>query len=172
MKRQTLKRLEGALTSYLDGLFEGIGRSERREALRFYVAGLLLDGDRKSMVPMAPRLVDDEGEIQAMRQRLQECVAVSVWSESELWNRLANHLEQKLPDIEAFVIDDTGFPKKGKHSVGVQRQYSGTLGRIDNCQVAVSTHLAGQRGSACIGMNLYLPDSWAVGLIRFRGQVG
>jgi len=161
MKRQTLKRLEGALTSYLDGLFEGIGRSERREALRFYAAGLLLDGERKSMVPMASRLVDDEGEIQAMRQRLQECVAVSVWSESELWNRLANHLEEKLPDIEAFVIDDTGFPKKGKHSVGVQRQYSGTLGRVDNCQVAVSTHLAGQRGSACIGMNLYLPDSWA-----------
>ena len=113
------------------------------------------------MVPMASCLVDDEGEIQAMRQRLQECVAVSVWSESELWNRLANHLEQKLPDIEAFVIDDTGFPKKGKHSVGVQRPYSGTLGRVDNCQVAVSTHLTGQRGSACIGMNLYLPDSWA-----------
>jgi SRSO17 transposase len=59
------------------------------------------------------------------------------------------------------VIDDTGFPKKGKHSVGVQRQYSGTLGRIDNCQIAVSTHLAGEHGSACIRMDLYLPESWA-----------
>jgi SRSO17 transposase len=65
------------------------------------------------------------------------------------------------PEVEAFVIDDTGFPKKGEHSVGVARQYSGTLGRTDNCQVAVSLHVAGEKGSGCIGMRLYLPEEWA-----------
>ena len=62
--------------------------------------------------------------------------------------------------MTAFVVDDTGFPKKGRHSVGVARQYSGTLGRTDNCQIATSLHLAGERGSGCIGMRLYLPETW------------
>ena len=70
-------------------------------------------------------------------------------------------LDGELPEVEAFVIDDTGFPKKGEHSVGVARQYSGTLGRTDNCQVAVSLHVAGEKGSGCIGMRLYLPEEWA-----------
>ncbi|SDD33963.1 DDE superfamily endonuclease [Myxococcus virescens] len=75
--------------------------------------------------------------------------------------RLARQLERELPGLEALVIDDTGFPKKGVHSVGVARQYSGTLGRTENCQVAVSLHLAGERGSGCIAMQLYLPEEWA-----------
>jgi SRSO17 transposase len=74
--------------------------------------------------------------------------------------RLARKLDEELPGIEAFVIDDTGFPKKGEHSVGVQRQYSGTLGRIDNCQVAVSLHVAGEQGSGMVGFQLFLPESW------------
>lgn len=161
MTRNSLKRLDAELTTFLNEMFEGLGRRERGEAMRAYVSGLLLDGERKSIVPMAARLVDDEAEIQAMRQRLQECVAVSDWAEREVWKRLAQHVSKKFPGFEAYVIDDTGFPKKGSHSVGVQRQYSGTLGRIDNCQVATSTHLAGERGSVCIGMNLYLPETWA-----------
>ncbi|XWU98013.1 IS701 family transposase [Corallococcus exiguus] len=80
--------------------------------------------------------------------------------------RLARELEERLPEVEALVVDDTGFPKKGKHSVGVARQYSGTLGRTDNCQVAVSLHLAGARGSGCIGMRLYLPEEWATDKAR------
>ncbi|RKH37135.1 transposase [Corallococcus sicarius] len=82
--------------------------------------------------------------------------------------RLALKLEAELPDIEALVLDDTGFPKKGKHSVGVARQYSGTLGRTDNCQVAVSLHLAGEKGSGCIGMRLYLPAEWTFAPERLR----
>lgn len=160
MNRRTLKRLDAELSGFLEEMFGGMGRRERREAMRAYVAGLLLDGERKSIVPMAARLVDDEGEVQAMRQRLQECVTISGWPAAEVWRRLAVHVEREMPGVEAYVIDDTGFPKKGKHSVGVQRQYSGTLGRIDNCQVAVSTHLASEQGSACIGMDLYLPESW------------
>lgn len=161
MNRRALKKLDVELTKFLDEMFSGMGRRERLEAMRAYVSGLLLDGERKSVLPMAARLVDDEHEIQAMRQRLQECVSVSSWPVSKVWRRLALHVERELPGVEAFVIDDTGFPKKGTHSVGVQRQYSGTLGRIDNCQIAVSTHLAGEYGSACIGMDLYLPESWA-----------
>lgn len=77
-----------------------------------------------------------------------------------MFSRLARKLDAELPGIEAFIIDDTGFPKRGIHYVGVQRQYSGTLGRVDNCQIGVSLHLAGERGSSCIGMRMYMPREW------------
>jgi len=156
-----LKKLDRELDEYIDWLTEGMGRSERREALGLYLTGLLLDGERKSIEPLASRLVDDESEIEGMRQRLQQCVSVSKWAEREVFRRIAIRVDSEMPDVEALVIDDTGFPKKGDHSVGVTRQYSGTLGRIDNCQVATSLHLAGERGSACIGLRLYLPEEWA-----------
>jgi SRSO17 transposase len=168
MKPRDLKRLDLELTAYVASLIEGMGRPERRQAMADYVTGLLLDGDRKSIEPMAGRLVDDVAEIQAMRQRLQQCVTVSPWSEAEVWRRLGIKMDAELPDLEAWVADDTGFPKKGSHSVAVQRQYSGTLGRKDNCQVAVSLHLAGERGSSCIGMQLYLPESWTSDRERCR----
>lgn len=155
-----LKKLERELDEYIDWLTEGMGRAERREALGLYLTGLLLDGERKSVEPLASRLVDDVAEIEGMRQRLQQCVSVSKWAEREVFRRLALKIDEELPQVEALVIDDTGFPKKGEHSVGVARQYSGTLGRIENCQVATSLHLAGERGSACIGLRLYLPEEW------------
>src|ERR1700694_4908549 len=131
MDKRELKRLDQELTAYLESMVVGMGRPERRKAMTDSLPGLLLDGDRKSIEPMAGRLVDDESEIQATRQRLQQCVTVSPWSDEELWLRLALKAEAELPDVEALVVDDTGFPKKGTHSVGVQRQYSGTLGRKD-----------------------------------------
>jgi SRSO17 transposase len=161
MNRREIARLDRELSAYVDGLLDGMGRKERVRAMGWYITGLLLDGDRKSIEPMAARLVDDAAEIQAMRQRLQQAVTVSDWSDVEIWSRLGLKIERELPGIEAIVIDDTGFAKKGAHSVGVSRQYSGTLGRVDNCQVAVSVHLASERGSACGGMQLYLPESWA-----------
>src|SRR5215470_2725264 len=161
MTPEQLKKLERELDDYIDWLTDGMGRAERREALGLYLSGLLLDGERKSIEPLAARLVDDVAEVEGMRQRLQQCVSVSKWAERELFRRVALKIDDELPDIEALVIDDTGFPKKGEHSVGVTRQYSGTLGRIDNCQVATSLHLAGERGSACIGLRLYLPEEWA-----------
>ena len=82
--------------------------------------------------------------------------------------RLAQTLEHQLPGLEALLIDDTGFPKKGVHSVGVARQYSGTLGRTENCQVAVSLHVAGEKGSGCIRMRLYLPEEWTADRRRLR----
>jgi SRSO17 transposase len=171
VKPREIAKLERELRQYLEGFVEGLGRPERREALRLYMTGLLLDGERKSIAPIAGRLVDQESEIEAMRQRLQQAVVVAEWSDATVLMRLAQKLDAELPGIEAFVIDDTGFPKKGKHSVGVQRQYSGTLGRVDNCQVAVSLHVAGEQGSGMIGFRLFLPESWATDH-KLRKSVG
>jgi SRSO17 transposase len=156
-----LKKLDRELGAFLDEMVTGMGRPERRSAMRNYITGLLLDGERKSVQPMAARLASNAVECDAIRQRLQDCVSQSPWSDSEMLRRLALKFDRELPDIEAFVFDDTGFAKKGKYSVGVARQYSGTLGRTDNSQVAVSLHLAGEKGSGCIAMTLYLPDEWA-----------
>jgi len=160
MTERELRKLDKELNAFLDEMVSGMGRPERRQAMGLYITGLLLDGERKSVQPMAARLVGDPSEAEAMRQRLQECVCVSPWSDEELLRRLAAKLDQEMPGIEVWVIDDTGFPKKGCHSVGVARQYSGTLGRTDNCQVATSLHLAGERGSGCVGLRLYLPKEW------------
>ncbi len=166
-----VKKLERSLETFAESLFDGLGRPERRRAMAWYLEGLLLDGTRKSIEPMAARLVDEPSGVEAMRQRLQQCVSVSTWSDDEVRARLARKVQDELPEIEAFVIDDTGFPKQGKHSVGVARQYSGTLGRTANCQVAVSLHLAGEVGSCCIGMRLYLPEEWTKDPDRCR-EVG
>jgi SRSO17 transposase len=161
-----LKRLDRELTTFVETLTADLGRSERRAAMAHYITGLLLDGERKSIEPIAARLVDRPDQIQAMRQRLQQCVVVSPWDAEELFARVARVLDRDLPEVTALVVDDTGFPKKGRHSVGVARQYSGTLGRTDNCQIATSLHLAGERGSGCIGMRLYLPESWTTDRAR------
>ncbi len=163
-----LKRLDKELTAFLAKMTDGMGRPERRRALEWYLTGLLLDGGRKTVVGMASRLVDDEHEIEAMRQRLQQCVTISAWADEELRRRLAEEFEKQLHP-EAFILDDTGFPKKGELSVGVHRQYSGTLGRVDNCQVATSLHVASDDVSGCIGMRLYLPEEWASDIARRRG---
>lgn len=168
MRSTDLRRLERELHEYLREMLEGLGRRERVEALSWYVTGLLLDGERKSIEPMAARLVDHESEISAMRQRLQEGVTISGWADEEVFRRLALKVDSELPGVEALIIDDTGFPKKGAHSVGVQRQYSGTLGRRDNCQVATSLHLGGEQGSACIALQLYLPEQWCADEERRR----
>ena len=162
MTPNQLRKLDHELAGFLDEMVADMGRPERRAAMRHYITGLLLDGERKSVQPMAARLAKDEADADAMRQRLQDCVSLSPWSDDELLNRLALKLDREVPGIEAFVVDDTGFAKKGEYSVGVARQYSGTLGRTDNCQVAVSLHLAGANGSGCIAMRLYLPEEeWA-----------
>lgn len=160
MTPKQLKKLEKELQDFMPGLFRELGRRETLTTLEKYVLGLLLDGIRKSMEPIAARLVDDASLIDALRQRLQQCVCRSPWSDALLRERFARKAEKQLPGIEALIIDDTGFPKKGTSSVGVARQYSGTLGRIENCQVAVSLHLAGDASSVCLAMQLYLPAEW------------
>jgi len=119
------------------------------------VRGLLLNGERKSIEPLAARVPD--GNVQAM----QQFVGQSPWSWTPLWERLGKRMTAELEPDSAWVVDDTGFPKQGDHSVGVARQYSGTLGKTANCQVAVSIHLVSENGNAPLGWRLYLPESWA-----------
>lgn len=161
MKRRELERLDSELSLFLDGLSECVKRKDQRRSFVMYVTGLLLDGERKSLQPMAMRLVDSAKEHESMRQRLQQVVSAAPWDEADLYRRLGLKLDTELSGISAFVVDDTGFPKKGVYSVGVNRQYSGTLGRVENCQVAASLHLAGEGTSGCIGLRLFLPEVWA-----------
>ena len=145
------KRLE----QFLVDLLEPVGRSERRHWGSVYVRGLLLDGERKSVEPMAQRLPD--GNEQAMHQ----FVGQSPWEWQPVWERMARRMVKELEPDAIWVIDDTGFPKQGEHSVGVERQYSGTLGKTANCQVAVSLHEVCTEGAAVLSWRLYLPESWA-----------
>ena len=105
-----MKRVDRALSGYLDYLTDGMGRPERRRALAWYLTGLLLEGERKTVVSMAGRLVDDEREVEAMRQRLQECVTFSTWADAEVRRRVARKVDEEV-NPEVFVVDDTGFPK-------------------------------------------------------------
>lgn len=170
MAPHELKRLDRELHAFLDDLTRDMGRPERRAAMQHYMTGLLLDGERKSAVAMASGLVRHDNEAEGMRERLQQCVTISTWDEAEVFRRLASKFQSAVKP-EAFVVDDTGFPKKGEYSVGVARQYSGTLGRTDNCQVATSIHLACNDSSACFGFRLYLPEEWASDIKR-RQSVG
>src|SRR5205814_358570 len=106
MRAAELRTLDRELRAYIESFTEGMGRPERRRSMGWYITGLLLDGERKSTQPMAARLVDDESEIAAMRQRLHECVSISDWSDEEMRARLARKLDRELPGVEAFVIDD------------------------------------------------------------------
>jgi len=160
-----LQRCRQRLERFLADLLEPVGRSERRHGGDVYVRGLLLDGERKSIQPMAARL--PEGNEQAMQQFLGQ----SPWDWNPVWERLGRRMVSELVAASAWVIDDTGFPKQGNHSVGVERQYSGTLGKTANCQVAVSLHQVTDEADAVLGWRLYLPESWT-GNPERRQQAG
>ena len=154
MKLQTLKGLETRLTHFLEDLLEPMGRSERRHWARVYVQGLLLDGERKSIEPMASRIAG--ADVQALRQ----FVGQSPWAVDEVQRRLAHKVIELLSEAEVWIIDETSFPKAGRHSVGVARQYCGSLGKIANCQVAVSLHWPSAQASCPLVWRLYLPQQW------------
>src|SRR5436305_912315 len=103
-----LSRLADRLQDFVADCFAGLGRVERQAALAGYVRGLLLDGERKSMEPLASRLVDDPRRVEAMRQRLQQAIAVADWDEEVVYRRIAVRVEKKI-SVAAFVLDDTGF---------------------------------------------------------------
>lgn len=155
MTERQIKRCRKRLEQYLVDLLEPLGRSERRHWGSVYLRGLLLNGERKSTEPMAMRLPD--GNVQAM----QQFVGQSPWDWTPIWERLAMRMTKELEPDSAWVVDDTGFPKQGQHSVGVERQYSGTLGKTGNCQVAVSLHHVAEMGHTVVGWRLYIPESWA-----------
>ena len=135
---------------------------DRHEPLQNYCKGLLLPGERKSIEPMAARL--DPKRVQPMRQSLHHLVAKAPWSDEALLDQVRHEVlpaMQKQGPVVAWIVDDTGFPKKGKHSVGVTRQYCGQVGKQENCRVAVSLSVATWSSSLPIAYRLYLPQEWA-----------
>ncbi len=153
---------EKRLTAYLDWLAPAVGHRDREEPLRNYCKGLLLDGERKSIEPMAARLAPDH--IQPMHESLHHLVAQSPWSDADVLRRVREHvlpaMETNGP-VEAWIVDETGWAKQGTHSVGVAHQYCGRLKRKANCQVSVSLSVATASASLPIAMRLYLTEEWA-----------
>jgi len=154
MNSRHLEACADRLEEFLSKLLRHVGRSERRHHGALYVQGLLLDGERKSIEPLAQRLPD--GNVQA----LQQFVGQSPWAWEPVRRLLAEQMEEELLPAAAWIVDDTGFPKQGHESVGVARQYSGTLGKVGNCQVAVAVHLATEEESVPLDWALYLPQAW------------
>ncbi len=162
MNAKELARCRARLVQYLVDLLAPLGRSDRRHWGEVYIRGLLLDGERKSIEPLARRL--PEGNVQA----LQQLVGQSPWPETPVREHLARRLAQELTPGAAWVVDEVGFPKQGKHSVGVARQYCGTLGKVGNCQVAVSLNYTTDDGSFPVDWRLYLPEAWTQDPARCR----
>ena len=161
-RRETPEARQQRLTTYLDGLAEAAGHADRAVPLKLYCTGLLLPGERKSIEPMAARLAPDN--VRRMHQSLHHVVAEAPWSDEALLDRVRDYvlpvMEKRSP-VVAWIVDDTGIPKKGTHSVGVARQYCGQTGKQDNCQVAVSLSVATWTSSLPVAWRLYLPESWA-----------
>lgn len=146
---------------YMEHLAAGLGHADRHAGLKGYCTGLMLPLTRKSVEPMAAGV--DPLRASARHQALHHFVAKADWSDEELLRRISQWVVPKM-DLSTggfWIIDDTGFPKKGKHSVGVARQYCGVLGKQDNCQVAVSVSLACEQASVPVAYQLYLPREWA-----------
>ena len=148
------------LGTYTSEFIADFGLIVRRYWAEVYLQGLLLDGERKSIQPLAQR-VKVAGWSGDTMQALQQFVNQSAWPEQAVLHTYRQLLAAPLADpTGVIVIDDTGFAKKGRHSVGVARQYSGTLGKTDNCQVAVSLHYVAPLGDYPLGLQLFLPEPW------------
>jgi len=156
---------------YMDHLAQGLGHLDRHAGLKGYCTGLMLPLSRKSVEPMAARV--DPLHASARHQALHHFVAKAEWSDQEMLRRVSQWVVPQMDFSRGgwWIVDDTGFPKKGKHSVGVARQYCGMLGKQDNCQVAVSVSLGCEQGSVPVAWQLYLPEDWAAETAR-RRQAG
>jgi SRSO17 transposase len=162
MDAKRLQRLQVDLTRYLDEILLDLGRQGRRAWAELYLRGLLLDGQRKSAGAMAERLQRIDRSPQDYEQGLQQFLSQSPWDERPVRDRFAQHLAGALAADGFLILDDTGFPKQGTESVGVARQYSGTLGKVDNCQIGVTLQYATTQEVVCLDAELYLPEeSWA-----------
>jgi SRSO17 transposase len=163
---------EAAFEAYLDTLAAALHHRSRKQPLRDYCTGLLLPEGRKSMEPMAARLAP--ARTRTMHKTLLNFVSEGAWSDEAV---LAAMRSQVLPAMQAhgplrfWIVDESGMPKKGKHSVGVARQYCGEVGKVDNCQVLVSLSVANEAACLPLAARLYLPEAWAVDEER-RSKVG
>jgi SRSO17 transposase len=149
---QEIAEVRPRLLDFAAEMLGGLARKDQRAAGELYVRGLLADGQRKSMVPMAERLGVDH-------QRLQQFITSSTWDYAAVRRNVARWFASVQP-VEALVVDDTGFPKDGGSSPCVARQYSGTLGKVANCQIGVSVHLVNEHASCAADWRLFCPESW------------
>jgi SRSO17 transposase len=156
-----LARARRRLVAFATEVFQPLARVDQRRWGEVYLRGLMLDGKRKSIQPMAERLPDGN------EQALQQFLSQSLWDWRPVRRRLATQMTAAV-DPDAWIVDDTGFPKFGSASVGVARQYSGTLGKVANCQVGVSIHMATDQASCPIDWRLFLPQSWDQDAARRR----
>jgi SRSO17 transposase len=164
-----LRRIRTRLAAFAEDLFASIPRKDQRRWGQSYLRGLLLDGKRKSIEPMAARLArgDPQADADALEQALQQFVNQSPWDPVPVRRRLAERMTAAIGPA-AWVIDDTGFPKFGRYSVGVAPQYCGALGKVANCQVGVSIHAATDQASCPIDWRLFLPEEWDTDAERRR----
>ena len=159
MDLEVVSESETRFRSYVDALSSVIGHADRKRPLEDYCMGLMGPSERKSVEPIAA--VTAPGRTAAQHQSLLHFVGESNWSDEKV---LAKVREMVLPAIErhgaieAWIIDDTGFPKKGQHSVGVARQYCGELGKQDNCQAAVTLSIANHDASLPVAYRLYFAE--------------
>jgi SRSO17 transposase len=163
---------EKRFAAYIEGLANAAGHADRHTPLKNYCKGLLLPGQRKSVEPMAARLAPKD--VGRTHQSLHHLVADAPWNDEEMMAEVRRQVlpaMQKHGPVVAWIVDDTGFPKQGKHSVGVARQYCGQLGKQANCQAAVSLSVSTWNSSLPIAWRLYLPEAWCQDSER-RQQAG
>lgn len=151
------------LVGFLGEVAAGLSLARQRENALLYVRGLIEQGGRKSLQPTLFRLEETPARYESMQQFLAD----SPWDPELLVRACAERVAPELA-VTAWVVDDTGVAKDGRHSPGVKRQYSGTLGKIGNCQIAVSVHAVGERGTLPLGWALYLPEEWCAERERRR----
>src|SRR5689334_25012192 len=158
---------EVRFADYVAALVDVIGHADRATPLRDYCTGLLMPAARKSVEPMAAMTAP--ARVAAQHQSLLHFVGQAPWSDAAVLTKVRDLVLpaiERSGAIEAWIIDDTGFPKKGRHSAGVARQYCGQLGKQDNCQIAVSLSLANHAASLPIAWRLYLPLEWTADAAR------
>jgi SRSO17 transposase len=172
MARRLAEESEARFAAYVEELASVIGHADRVAPLEAYCIGLLLPCERKSVEPMAAAVAP--ARVSAQHQSMLHFISQGCWSDEKVLRKVREmvvpEIERHGP-IEAWIIDDTGFPKQGKHSVGVARQYCGQLGKQDNCQVAVTLSLANHEASLPVAYRLYLPKEWAQDAAR-SGKAG
>jgi SRSO17 transposase len=169
MTRGLEKRLDG----YFQQLGEILGNKEQRASFATYALGILSDAERKSVEPLAARACADPARADAEHQRLLHFVGSAKWSDEGVRaeaSRFALSAMTEKEKVEAWIIDDTGFLKQGKHSVGVQRQYTGSAGKVTNCQICVSLVVATRSDQVPVDFALYLPPTWTGDAVRQRGS--
>ena len=160
---------ERRFRQYVERVADAVGHADRREPLRAYLTGLCLPGDRKSIEPMAARV--DPRHVAARHQSMHHFVASAPWEAAAVLRVARDWVLAPMArhgPVAAWIVDDTAFPKKGQHSVGVARQYCGVLGKPENCQVAVSVSAANDAVSVPVAYELYLPETWAHDRTRRR----